>query len=143
MKTVRNVRDLKEYGINGLTGEACGVGMRLLCDIGPKAERILGELFGGVQFVKTAWNGQDGAKKSAMLPHSLFADIAAYCLLSEDGFDVVITRPDFGLATGFSREEWEKIRAGTGFSNLKYSRIYAGKGTAGMRNRHEMSGRIA
>ena len=41
MKTISSWDDLKAYGIDPLTAEACGLGYRLLCDLTAEGKKIL------------------------------------------------------------------------------------------------------
>lgn len=41
MKTVRRWDDLAEFGIVPLTGEACGLMYRILCDLTDRGKRIV------------------------------------------------------------------------------------------------------
>ena len=153
MKAIRGARELEAYGIDVLTGEACGVGMRVLCDVTPAGEALLSGLLGGMELKAAAWNGRDGAEKSIMLPRAWFPDIAAYALLAVDHCAIVLKSPyldDPGvkaypgsLAWGMTLEEWEDFRQRATFAQWRYSR-YIADGTAadGLRNRHEMSGRV-
>jgi hypothetical protein len=45
-KTIRSWSDFEKYGINALTSESCGLGMRILCDVDRKGWNILDEFFG-------------------------------------------------------------------------------------------------
>ena len=46
MKTVNCWNDLEPYGIVLLTGEACGLCYRLLCDLTEQGRKILGKCLG-------------------------------------------------------------------------------------------------
>jgi len=86
MRTLRNWDDLRQYGINFLTGEACAVGKRLLCDVSDQGRRLLCSILGLPQDTKFAenWNSQvngDPAVGSIFLPPQLFAFVAAMILL--------------------------------------------------------------
>ena len=86
MRTIRNWDDLRHYGINFLTGEACAVGKRLLCDVSDQGRKLLCSIFGlppNTTFAEN-WNSQvngDPAVGSIFLPHHLFAFISAMVLL--------------------------------------------------------------
>ena len=111
MKTIKNWHDLGRYGINALTGEACRVGARILCDLTPQGRDIVSDLFGfdrstvseylipshdaGMIFgqVKVESRSSEdrmlfaedwnGGKScgSIMLPYGLLTDLALWCLL--------------------------------------------------------------
>lgn len=46
MKSITCMKDLDEYGIHPLTGEADNLGFRILCDVNSKGYRIICETFG-------------------------------------------------------------------------------------------------
>jgi len=46
MKTISDWNDLKEYGFHVLTGEACGIGLRLLVELDPHAHAIYSHYLG-------------------------------------------------------------------------------------------------
>jgi len=151
MKTIDNIRQLEPYGIDLLTGEACGIGMRLLCDVTPEGEKLLSSLLGGITLTTTAWNGEH---KSIMIPRSLFPDLCAYALLQDQDTFVVVTSPrrkpepncdnsPYSFASAYTREEWEQYKE-TFWTSYTCANCYTKSGTAsdGMRNRHEFSGRV-
>lgn len=89
-------RDLEQFGIRILTGEACAYGMRVLCDLTEEGLRHV-ENFFSVLCPNENWNSS--AVKSVLLPRSLFIDLAAFVLL-ETGSEVVVRlesmQPGFG-----------------------------------------------
>jgi len=58
MKAIRSWHDLREFGIWFLTGESCGYGGRLLCDLTEHGAEFFKNYFGGnVEFKKNSnWN---------------------------------------------------------------------------------------
>ena len=46
MKHIQSWDDLRQFGIHTLTGEACAVGLRILCDLTPDGVRVIREVFG-------------------------------------------------------------------------------------------------
>ena len=86
MRTIRNWDDLRDYGINFLTGEACAVGKRLLCDVSEQGRRLLCSVFGlpsNTAFAEN-WNRQvngEPAVGSIFLPTELLAFVSAMILL--------------------------------------------------------------
>ena len=71
MKSFRCGDDLKDVGIHLLTGEACGLYMRVLCDLNEQGVKLW-ETFTRSTCVKDGWN--DG-RASVMIPHSMFRDL--------------------------------------------------------------------
>tara|TARA_Y100000034_G_scaffold74318_1_gene89433 strand:- start:15867 stop:16289 length:423 start_codon:yes stop_codon:yes gene_type:complete len=75
-------RELEQFGINALTGEANGIiGMqRLLCDVTIEGQRVLAEFFGMcMQGMPENWNS--GSIGSIMLPGSILQDLIIFCYL--------------------------------------------------------------
>jgi hypothetical protein len=74
--------DLRQFGIEALTGEACRVGVRVLCDLTPIGAQIVSDLLGVPEgSFPDAWNGGK-AVSSVLLPRDLWHDLAVWCLLS-------------------------------------------------------------
>src|SRR2546425_5225872 len=46
MKTIDKWDDLTKFGIEPLTGESCGLGYRLLCDVTARGKRVLEQCLG-------------------------------------------------------------------------------------------------
>ena len=78
MITIRDWNDLRHYGINFLTGEACAVGKRLLCDVNEQGRKLICSILGlpiNTPFAEN-WNSQVNGEDSVgsiFLPHHLFA----------------------------------------------------------------------
>jgi hypothetical protein len=121
VKSINKWDDLREYGINALTGEADRTGLRILCDLTDYGKDIVCELFGiqsrNARF-EPNWNA--GANHCVMLPYSIFHDLAAWCLLSGTKCSsvVLISRLNadgtlqsldevVGYERGDSQDEWE------------------------------------
>lgn len=69
--------DLRQFGIYGLTGEACGVGMRVLCDVDKNGKELLEEYL-RVSLTSEPWNSSTDGKDhvaSVMLTPNMFQDI--------------------------------------------------------------------
>ena len=87
VKHIRNWNDLSKYGIIPLTGEADRTGQRMLCDSMTAGRSIICDMLGlhgsEQDFGDSSLELQPfgGAKYSMMLPLTLFADLAAWCLL--------------------------------------------------------------
>jgi hypothetical protein len=143
---------MPKFGINVLTGEACGLGMRLLCDLTEKGKLLIEEFFGGCLTLQAGsnWNsnvGDEPAVASVMLPHSIWLELAAFALLKE-GYDVA--------AINVLRWSGEAAVAGLKISGTTLDQVmeehdmgrgpnfrtFQITGTAGTRNIHQMSGRI-
>jgi len=123
-KELRNWRDLEQYGIIVLTGEACSIGMRYLCDLTQTGVNVLSDFFGGrISFDKDSnWNSSRQAVASVMLPTDIFQQLAVFCVLVVDRFPITIqtdrhsivgVRPDAIEALikheSWSAEGWEEM----------------------------------
>jgi hypothetical protein len=76
-------QDLRQFGIDVLTGEACRVGTRILCDVTDDGMDVVCDLLGlpkSSAAFEPSWNGGK-AVASVMLPRSLWHDLAVWCLL--------------------------------------------------------------
>ena len=141
MKTIRNWNDLKEFGIIPLTGEACAISCRLLCDLTPVGEKLVRSFFSLPcdSPLHPAWNSE--GTRSIMLPYSILADFAAFCLL-ESGchWAVAVGWEIYGIETDDDTDkvnEWletEKV-------GRRYIPLHAPRN--GLSCVHQMSGRSA
>jgi hypothetical protein len=145
MKTIRCWDDLSRYGIMPLTGEACGLSYRMLCDITAGGKMILEKALGLPELrLAESWNrgnADDPHVGSIMLAPEAINFLGVFALL-ENGCTEVLQIEGCGLH-GFERDDppdriarFKRIHAdGVG-------RRFAYSGTAGDRNRHVMSGRV-
>lgn len=148
---VRDWRPMKDFGVDVLTGEACGLGMRLLCDLTAAGADLIREFFSlsGTNFpFARNWNhgtDEDPHVASVMLPVSIFRDLAAFAML-ENGYVTVITTTKqaiYGFTDHRDAEEYLKlIDANRDGSMFGHHEVLRKRGTAGTRNVHEMSGRV-
>ena len=137
---------LREWDINYLTGEACGVGIRGRVDVGPKGEELIDEFLGGVTLKYDGWNKSDW--KTMMMPDSMAEDLVVFALLRE--YDIVLRVSGKFILTEYhavTKEEWEneyrKIREHwdeLGFAVRSWSKM--GNDVNGLMNRHFWSGRL-
>lgn len=145
MKKIDCWKDLAPLGIEILTGEACGLGYRYLCDVTEKGRKILAKAFGIPNFaLAEAWNR--GTKEephigSIMLSHSMLSPIGIFALLESGCTEVWLYKN--GSLLGIEPddppemiERWDKMVPEALARKLRYG------GTAGSRNQHVMSGRI-
>ena len=146
MKTIRCWNDLRDYGIVLLTGEACGLSYRLLCDVTAKGKRTLEKALSIQQLgLAENWNhGSDDDEHvgSIMLPPDALsfhrglsrcwkAAVPRFWLTKSSG--VVGIEPD---------DSPDRVEAFKRFHADDLSRRFRYAGTAGDRNRHVMSGRV-
>ena len=90
-------QDLAEYGIEVLTGEACLIGARYLCDLDERGARIVRAMLGLPHDCKLAenWNtsGRIGPHVASIkLPTDLFDQLAVFCLFDAGCKHVIVTR---------------------------------------------------
>lgn len=74
---------LRKFGINFLTGEACGLAIRGLFDLTKNGVDILKSFFGAVEF-KENWNSGDKYNPhiaSALIPYSCLEDLYIFAAL--------------------------------------------------------------
>ena len=138
---IRSWNDLREFGIDALTGEACGLSMRILCDINKRGINTINDFFGGNMSFTAGSNWNRDGVASILLPYSILPDLAAYCLLKT--YSTVVHFKE-GTIQGYYDSDMEYI---TQMSNPPYNavvRTYQVHGTAkgGFRNEHMMSGRV-
>ena len=82
MLIVRSWNYLKNFGIDCLTGEACGLSMRLLCDLTDQGKRIVEKALDVKIQPPEAWNSGDPPHIGCiMFPLELFPTLAVFCLL--------------------------------------------------------------
>jgi len=89
-ETYRGGDSLREFGIYLLTGEACGIGMRILADVSALGRQIIQE-FMRVELNADAWNSEtDGHEHvaSIMLPTSILEDLWIFCHLRQNTANV-------------------------------------------------------
>lgn len=145
MKTVVKWDDLTPFGIEPLTGEACGLMYRLLCDVTPKGKHILEKCLGipGLTLPES-WNrgsDKDPHLGSIMLAPEMLVPIAVFALLENGCKEVWKVRNDgcFGIEPDDPPDTVDSLKKWHGVEGM---RRLAYQGTAGDRNTHLMSGRV-
>jgi hypothetical protein len=144
VKTVSCWNDLHAFGIEPLTGEACGLMYRILFDVTDQGAKIIGRCFGipGMNFGE-AWNR--GAKEapnvgSIMLTQEMLVPLAVFALLESGCKEAYLMGSVvLGIENGDPPDTAETMRKAYG---LEYARRFSYGGTAGDRNVHQMSGRV-
>jgi len=139
--------ELRRYGVDMLTGEACGLSYRLLSDVTEKGKHIIQIALGIANLdLHDSWNHGDPKEPhvgSLMVVPELLVPLGVFALLENGCREVFRTKSDglLGIEPADDPQRVEAIkRFHAGNDNLV--RRYAYAGTAGDRNRHEMSGRI-
>jgi len=147
MRKINCWDDLRPFGIDLLTGEACGLSYRLLCDVTQKGKRTIEKALGVANLGLTDnWNGGDPHDPhigSILLVPELLIPLAIFALLEHGCCEVWRTKS--GDLVGFeSSDDPERIEAVKRLytDTDNFVRRYAYAGTAGDRNRHQMTGRV-
>ncbi len=147
-KTIESWRGLEEYGFELLTGEACGISQRLLIDLTQQGLDYLREFLSMKIEPGNNWNHGRGAIASVMLPDSMWRELAIYILAQTYERVVSVAYSGQGYRSSFVRgmsaDTWEECQESYQLRYPNSYRVYWSSGTArgGMRNRHEMSGRV-
>ncbi len=90
MKSIQCLNDLREFGITPLTGEACAIGLRCLCDLTEEGRDTVAECFGIMpQGFKDNWNS--GGVASFMLPYDSLRPLSVVVLLRNGCCAVALT----------------------------------------------------
>lgn len=145
MKTIRCWDDLCRFGIVPLTGEACGLSYRLLCDVTEHGKKILEKAL-GLPDLRLAQNWNPGPADdphvgSIMFAPELLGFLGVFALL-ENGCEEVLQVNGCGLM-GFEQDDPPERLARFKTRNAEgLGRRFAYAGTAGDRNQHVMSGRV-
>ena len=146
MKSFNCVGEMDQFGLQCLTGEACGLGMRLLFDVTEPGRKLLEKFFGVNQLILPQdWNGGE-AVGSIMLAADQCTPIAIMGMLEQGCIEVwqqFENNERTGFLFGLENEEELKLAGEnmTCWPNVTY-RHWKYHGTAGSRNVHAMSGRI-
>ena len=140
-RRIQSWDELRPFGIDLLTGEACGLAMRLLCDVTAAGRKLIEGFLSCNLRDDSNWNGgskDDPHVASVMLTRAVFNDLAAYILVSTcQRDDTNIAAYAEGGAVEYTGTEYIP----TGLLGRHYRRS-AAPGT-GLRNEHMASGRVA
>ncbi|HMN10959.1 MAG TPA: hypothetical protein PKD55_01390 [Bellilinea sp.] len=151
MKQIKDYSQfLRKHGINPLTGEACGLSMRILCDVTEEGKALLENAL-GVQGLNM-WEGWNGAPYSVMLFREMFPLLVIFAAIM-DGAKAVIYVPYqkkdiyevlegiFVYEGDIHSDEWKDIT--TNMRELYNFRVIfpSGDSRGGTRNYHHFSGR--
>jgi len=139
MKTIGSFDPLREYGIVALTGEACSLMYRILCDLTRQGKEIVERAL-SVEITSEPWNRgseEDPHVASIMLTNEMIVPLGVFALLESGCKEVWVTDSCvIGVEPGDGDEEVELMR-----QFHKPRRRYAYKGPHKDRNLHQMSGR--
>jgi hypothetical protein len=140
MKTVSHWDALREYGIDVLTGEACSLMYRILCDLTQNGKRVVERCL-SVQIQSENWNHGSEADPhvaSIMLTREMLMPLAVFALLESGCREVWVTdRAAIGIEPSDTAEQVEMMK-----KCHKPHRRFAYQGPFQDRNQHQMSGRV-
>jgi len=145
MKTIGCWDDLSRHGIVPLTGEACGLMYRILCDVTARGKKTLEKAFGVAELKpQDSWNcGSDTDPHigSIMLAREVLPFVGVFALLEDGCPEVWLTKGNtlVGIDRTDREEDVERFKR---FHADDLVRRFAYSGTAGDRNQHVMSGRV-
>lgn len=145
MKSIRSWDDLSAYGIIPLTGEACGLSYRILCDVTARGKKLLEKALSISRLEPHEnWNHgnvDDPHVGSVMLAPDLLAFIGVFALLETGCREVWLTKSQtvIGIEGDDSPDCVEQFKR---FNTDNLARRFAYAGTAGDRNQHVMTGRV-
>ena len=143
MKTLSEWRHLEEYGVIPLTGEACGLMYRILCDVTERGKAIVEKCLGCQVVLPENWNhGTESTPHvgAIMLTPEMLIPLGAFALLESGCREVwLVGTALIGIERTDSEEEVELLRE---FHERNIRRRFAYRGTAGDRNVHVMTGRV-
>lgn len=152
----RDFNDLRSVGIEPLTGEADGLSMRLLCDVSEKGRKLICKWLGideATNKLGESWNHRSSIgehQASIMIARDMLPSLSVFAALESPGIVecyVVYQKGEWVGTYGFNKtdkeahlDDWLEFERR---NKDNHARRYAYEGTAGDRNRHEMSGRVA
>jgi hypothetical protein len=140
MKTVASWVALGEFGIIVLTGEACSLMYRTLCDLTQKGKRIVERCL-SVEIQSENWNcgsKDDPHIASIMLTQEMIVPLAVFALLEFGCREVWVTdRFAIGVEPNDTEEQVQRMK-----QVHKPHRRFAYHGPFQDRNQHQMSGRV-
>ena len=148
------VGDLEQFGFDCLTGEACGLGMRLLYDVSEEGkevlERSMGLMPGSMQLM-SPWNGGKFGAGSVLMTYEQATTCAIFAMLLKKRCVEVWQQYHHGRLGGscYGLENAEEVRLaeesniGCGSdASFRRWRLSSMPGS-GDRNQHMISGRVS
>ena len=147
------IRRLSDFGLNYLTGEACGLSMRGLYDVTPYGEKLIYSFLGGCVPTADKMNGRNLAEHSMMISAGTARDLFIYALLWSEVADYVIEVTSTYGGREHQTIRWYKgpqdqlrkdLEIMRGNNNLRLGRSYQRSNAPGdgMRNMHMWTGRM-
>jgi hypothetical protein len=145
LKTINTWEDLSRYGVIPLTGEACGLSYRILCDVTATGKKLLEKVL-GVHALQMHENWNRGSEDdphigSVMLVPELITVVGVFALL-DAGCREVWTMNQRGVVGFEPTDEAERVQCFKEIYAKQLGRRFGYFGTAGDRNVHVMTGRV-
>ncbi len=144
MKIISSFRELEPFGLIILTGEACGLGYRILFDVTAAGKKVVEKCFGipNMTFAE-AWNrgtAETPHVGSIMLSQEMLVPLAVFACL-ENGCTEASRMDDFviGIEAGDPADKAVQMEQ---LYRVQRVRRFRYAGTAGDRNVHQMTGRV-
>lgn len=140
MKSVSSWDHLRPFGIEPLTGEACSLMYRILCDLTARGKRIV-ERYLSVEIQSESWNrgtDADPHVASIMLSEEMIVPLAVFALLDAGYREVWVTdHAAIGIEPDDDEATVERMK------ELRHPcRRFSYHGPYQDRNQHQMSGRV-
>jgi hypothetical protein len=140
VKTIAKWDQLSDFGIDPLTGEACSLGYRILCDLTEQGKRIVERCL-SVEIQSENWNAGSEASPhvaSILLTQEMIVPLGVFALLDTGCREVWVTaRAAIGIEPTDTQSDVERMR-----QVWKPQRCFAYRGPFQDRNQHQMSGRV-
>lgn len=143
---IRNMQDLRHVGIETLTGEACGLMMRVLCDVNKEGAAVWREALGLLpdSVLADNWNSRVNGEPSVasiMLPrYPLETLLGVVGLIRKGGYSVYICKDEsvLGVSDALSQDLQAELCKDYNAGICKKRSDDPG---TGFRNRHMFTGR--
>jgi len=140
MKTISSMAGLSEYGIDPLTGEACSLMYRVLCDLTAAGKQIVERAL-GVEIKSENWNSgadNDPHLASVMVAPEMVMPLPVFALLESGCTEVWLGDSSvLGVERDDNQAQVEFMK-----NHLKVRRRFAYAGPHQDRNQHQMSDRV-
>ena len=138
MKTIACWDHLRAYGINVLTGEACSLMYRVLCDITDDGKRVIEKCLSCELKPPENWNS--GAIGSIMFTPEMLVPIAVFALLEAGCREVYVVEGSvIGIEADDGADTVARLRR---LHGDRITRRFAYTGPFQDRNQHQMTGRV-
>lgn len=144
MKAVCSWNDMEQFGVYPLTGEACSLSWRILCDLDERGAKAFRKCFGlpACATLGEAWNrGTDEHPHvaSVMLTGEALIPLAVFLMLESGVPEVhLVDRHVVGVESGDPPEALAEMKR---CYKVEHTRRFT-YGGHGDRNQHRMSGRV-